>query len=347
MKFLLILFFSAALLSFFLPVVLSLNKPYPSVSTDYSSAAAPTPPVSASPDPSPAAVTSPESTDSSVTVRLQTDSGITELPMNEYLCGVVAAEMPADFAADALCAQAVAARTTTLHHMTGTPHPAHPEADICSNASCCEAWLPEDALRERWGEHYAEYAQKVRDAVTVTDGTVVIYESAPALCVYHSSSAGITESSEDVWGGALPYLVSVESPESADAVPEYITTVTVAQTEFRDTILSSFPDADLSGLPENWISDITVTDGGRVAEMTVGGVHIAGTTLRSLFSLRSAAFTLEFTHEEAVFTVTGYGHGVGMSQYGANILAQEGKSWRDILQWYYPGTDLGTVNDLG
>ena len=342
MKFFIILFLTASLLTVLLPAALSLEQP---ALTEETSPPSPTPSATSAPL-SPTPKVTENTTDSEITVRLLTDAGILELAMDEYLFGVVAAEMPADFAEDALCAQAVAARTTTLHHMTGTPHPAHPEADICSYASCCEAWLSEDALRSRWGEAYAENAQKVRNAVHSTDGVVVTYDSAPALCVFHSSSAGFTESSADVWGGALPYLVSVESPESPESVPEYVTTVSVPQTEFRDVILENFPDADLSGLPEEWIRDVTVTDGGRIGEMTVGGVHIAGTTIRNLFSLRSAAFTVEMTYENVIFTVTGYGHGVGMSQYGANILAADGTPWQDILAWYYPGTELGSLSDF-
>ncbi|MBQ4320681.1 MAG: stage II sporulation protein D [Oscillospiraceae bacterium] len=344
MKFFVILFLAASLLTLLIPTAISAIRPLPEMDT-----------VPSSPPPSPSAASAPaapspanmETTaDSQITVQLLTDDGILTLAMDDYLFGVVAAEMPADFAEDALCAQAVAARTTTLHHMTGADHPAHPEADICSNASCCEAWLSEDALQARWGDAYEENARKVQSAVHSTDGVVVTYDSAPALCVYHSSSAGVTESSADVWGGALPYLVSVESPESPDSVPGYVTTVSVPQTEFRDVILDNFPDADLSGLPEEWIRDVTVTDGGRIGEMTVGGVHIAGTTIRNLFSLRSAAFTVEMTYENVVFTVTGYGHGVGMSQYGANILAGDGTPWQEILAWYYPGTELGSISDF-
>ncbi len=342
MKYLILLALITTALVFLLPVALSLGRPYP----DIPEAAVPSP-AAVTPTATPVPTAAPvPSADDAVTVSLLLEGSVTELSMEDYLFGVVAAEMPVSFEPEALRAQAAAARTTTLYHMTGSPHPAHPEADICANAACCEAYLTESALRAAWGEEYESLAAKIREAVAATDGCVVTYDSAPALCVFHSASAGLTESSAAVWGGTLPYLVSVESPESAETVPGYVTTVVFPIGEFRDILLAHCPDADLSGLPIDWLGSVTTTDGGRVAEITIGGVHIAGTTIRSLYSLRSAAFSLELTDDEARFTVTGYGHGVGMSQYGAELMARDGATWQEILAWYYPGTELGNIGDF-
>lgn len=263
---------------------------------------------------------------------------IAELDTADYLTGVVAAEMPAAFEPEALKAQAVAARTYAMYCASLSKHGA---AQVCTDSACCQAYLGRDAMRERWGAEYERYYEKIRAAVEATAGEYLEYEGAPVLAVFHSSSAGYTEASGAVWGGERPYLVSVESPESADTVPGYISSVELAALDFRDTLLSLRPQADFSGGAEGWIGECRRDDSGRVESIVLGGAEFGGTELRAAFKLRSTAFTLEYTPGGVfLFTVTGYGHGVGMSQYGANLMAQRGCDYAQILSHYYPGAAL-------
>ena len=264
------------------------------------------------------------------------DGSIAALDMRDYLIGVLAGEMPADFPMEALKAQAVAARSYALYCAEGHKHG---DAALCSEPGCCQAWLDEAALREKWGGDYERCAGRLREAVDATAGQVLLYGGAPVFAAFHSSSAGATEDCGAVWN-PLPYLVSVSSPESAETVPNYVSSLRCAALDFRDALLSARPEADFSGPEESWLGELRRDGSGRVAEAVLGGVSFRGTELRSLFSLRSTAFTLEYAEGQFVFTVTGFGHGVGMSQYGAKRMAEEGAGCREILAHYYPGTEL-------
>ncbi len=262
-----------------------------------------------------------------------------ETTMARYLPGVLAGEMPASFETEALRAQAVAARSYILSRAAARSA-AHPEADVCADPGCCLAWRSPEEQRERWGADYETYAARIAGAAADTDGVVLTWESRPILACFHSSSAGKTESSAAVWNGALPYLVSVSSPETGSDVPNYVTSSSVSPEAFRATLLSRHPELSLEGDPGCWLGEPVPDESGRVAYITVGGAEITGAEMRSLFSLRSAAFTLLWTGEDFRFTVTGSGHGVGMSQYGANVMAANGSTWQEILAHYYPGAEL-------
>lgn len=279
--------------------------------------------------------------DEAMTVRVWDGGAVETMSAAEYLKNVVRGEMPAAFEEEALKAQAVAERTYLLYRMSAAPKTSHPQAEVCTDSGCCTAWLTAEEAQEKWGERFGQYEEKVQRAVKDTDGQVVLYDGAPIMAVFHSSSAGATAASGDVWTAALPYLVSVESPESADSVPNYYSVSTFGATEFSRILLAVHPEAALSGSPEGWLGDVELTDSGRVDTAEVGGVTITGKELRSLYGLRSTAFTMEADSEGVTFRVTGYGHGVGMSQYGANALAKEGKTWQEILQWYYTGVTIG------
>ena len=270
------------------------------------------------------------------TVRLLRDGEIYELPLEDYLVGVLAGEMPASFAPEALKAQAVAARTFALYCAAGHKHAG---ADVCADAACCQAWLSDARMRQNWGADYAQNLSRLRAAAEQTAGEYLCYEGRPVFAAFHSSSAGATEASGAIWN-PRPYLVSVPSPESADTVPRYVSRLLCAPLDFRDTLLAAHPEADLSGGPESWLGEIARDESGRVASVTLGGVPVRGTELRTLFSLRSTAFTLTYGAEGFCFTVTGSGHGVGMSQYGAEVMARGGADYREILAHYYPGTSL-------
>lgn len=282
--------------------------------------------------------------DADVTLRVWNGQETVETTLAAYLPGVVRGEMPATFEPEALAAQAVAERTYICYHLRLGRKSAHPDADVCTDPSCCSAWMPEETARERWGEEYAAYQAKIDRAVEETDGKIILYDSEPILAAFHSSSAGRTVTSGEVWRTDLPYLRSVESPESGDSVPNYYSVTTVEAGDFRSAFCAAHPEADLTGEVTDWISAVRYSDSGRVEEAVVGGVAVAGTELRGIFSLRSACFTVAAEGDEVVFRVTGYGHGVGMSQYGADELARQGKTWQEILQWYYTGVTIGDMS---
>ena len=269
-------------------------------------------------------------------VRLLVNGEIREIPMEDYLVGVLAGEMPASFEREALKAQAVAARTYTLYCAAADKHG---EAQICAEPSHCQAWQDEETMRRKWGADWESCAERLRQAVRATAGQVLRYEGELIFAAFHASSAGATEDSGQVWN-PRPYLISVSSPEGLDSVPNYVTELRCAALDFRDALLSAHPDCDFSGGAETWIGPLERDGSGRVSTITLGGVTMRGTELRRLFSLRSTAFTLEYREGQFCFTVTGSGHGVGMSQYGANVMAREGADYREILAHYYPGTEI-------
>ena len=269
------------------------------------------------------------------------DGGIANLTMGEYLWRVVAAEMPASFEPEALKAQAVTARTYTLYQMSIGQNPNHPDADMCSDHTCCQAYLDPTKAAANWGESAPDYTQRITDAISSTDGQAILYQGAPIDAVFFSSAAGRTLDAVEVWGGSVPYLASVESPEGEE-VPSYHSTVTVPVSDFRETFCIKYPEADLTGDPSGWFQKVVPTSSGGVESVQVGGVQVKGTTLRSLFGLRSATFTVSADSQNINFSVTGYGHGVGMSQYGANALAREGEDYRAILTHYYTGVTVDT-----
>ena len=219
---------------------------------------------------------------------------------------------------EALKAQAAAERTYVYYQLAQGRKDAHPDADFCTDHTCCSAYLSETAAKEKWAADFAPWNTRVVQAVADTDGLVALYDGEPILAVFHSSSAGRTAAG-DVWSGDLPYLASVASPESADTVPNYYSTVTFTAAEAKDRLLAAHPEIKLTGAPETWFGAVTENDSGRVETVSVGGTDIEGTEMRRIFSLRSACFTLTADAESVTFRVTGYGHGVGMSQYGAEL----------------------------
>lgn len=273
------------------------------------------------------------------TVRLlKKDGTVEELTMADYLWGVVAAEMPASFEPEALKAQTVAARTYTLSKMERTVE-AHPDADVCTDITCCQAYIDPADAAANWGENAQTYTDKIAAAVADTDGMAALFQGQPIQAVFFSSAAGRTVDAVEVWGNAVPYLTSVDSPEG-DEVPNYHSTVTVPLDEFKSKLLAQYPQADLSGEPAGWFANLVPNSAGGVETVDIGGTTVGGGSLRTLFGLRSTSFTVSASADGVTFSVTGYGHGVGMSQYGANALAKEGKSYDEILKWYYTGIDV-------
>lgn len=284
-------------------------------------------------------VTPEASLDSGRQVKVQLADGQVEtMALDDYLWGVVAAEMPAAFEPEALKAQAVAARTYTDAKMERTTTK-HPDADVCTDVTCCQAYRTKEEAAASWGDNAQTYTDKITAAVAETDGVAVLYGGKPIQAVFFSSADGRTVDAVEVWGNTVPYLTGVDSPEGEE-VPNYHSTVTVPLEEFKTTLLAKYPGADLSGDPAGWFSNTVSNSAGGVSSVDVGGVTVSGQDLRTLFSLRSTSFTVSAGTDGVTFSVTGYGHGVGMSQYGANALAKEGKRYEEILKWYYTGVEV-------
>ena len=271
--------------------------------------------------------------DADTALTVLSDGKTRETTMADYLVGVVAAEMPASFEPEALKAQAVAARTYILDR-AAHPVEAHRGAAVCGDPGCCCAYWSEAEMREQWGADFRKNLRRIRRAVRETDGQRLTYAGEPIRAVFHSCSGGQTEASAALWG-ALPYLVSVSSPETAADVPGFETEVTVSTQDAAQALGITPPDD-----PAQWIGSITRDDSGRAATVTLGGRTITGAEARALFDLRSTDFTAEYRDGNLVFHVTGSGHGVGMSQYGANVMARDGADYTEILAHYYPKTIL-------
>ncbi len=266
---------------------------------------------------------------------LMGDGTVTAMTRADYLWGVTAAEMPASFHPEALKAQCVAART----YYSSLPEDKHPGADVCADSGCCQAYISREEAKSGWGERAQELSERVSQAVKETDGLVAVYEGRPIQALFFSSAPGSTVDAQAVWGTHVPYLVSVASPEG-EGVPNYRSQVTFDAEQLRRQILDQYPKADLSGPCEGWVDDIKREPSGTVSRLKLGGVELTGGQVRKLLGLRSACFTLSVKGQTVTFHVTGYGHGVGMSQYGANELAGQGRDFRQILQWYYTGVEL-------
>ena len=252
-----------------------------------------------------------------------------QMSLDEYLVGVVLAEMPADFDSEALKAQAVVARTYTRKRMDRGRHEG---AAVCMDPGCCQGWRStEDYLREGGRQSAVD---KVRRAVADTDGEVLCYDGKLIDATYFSCSGGSTEDAVAVWGQDVPYLQAVQSPGEEDA-PRYSDSVTFTPAELADRL-----GIENRGDPSGWFSELTYTDGGGVASLSVRGRSFTGTQLRSKLGLRSTAFDLEVRGKSIIITTWGFGHRVGMSQYGAQAMAQEGAGYADILSHYYTGAEL-------
>lgn len=255
--------------------------------------------------------------------------------LNEYLTCVVLAEMPVSFEKEALKAQAVVARTYTMRVAQDAPK--HTDADVCTDSTCCQGYTDVQTFLRGGGS--PEEVQYIRELVKSTDGLVLTYEDDLIEATYFSCSGGATEDAVAVWGTDVPYLQSVPSPGEENAA-HYTDKVTFSASEFAAKL-----GLQLSGDPATWFSDVTYTDGGGVASMNIGGKPFLGTQLRKLLDLRSTAFTVIPDGDRITVQTRGYGHRVGMSQYGADAMAASGNTFSEILSYYYKGTELTKYTD--
>ena len=269
-----------------------------------------------------------------------------EMELEEYILRVVSAEMPASYELEALKAQAVAARTYTLRKKLGGGCQKIEGAEICSDHTHCQAYCSEEDMRKKWGDDYQTYHEKIEQAVSQTAGQVLVYEGQPISALYFSSSGGMTESSEHVFGGQVPYLQSVASPGESDYAGAQ-TKKEFSYAEAAALISEKYPEAKITAQnAKTAISILSRYESGRVENLKLGETTISGVKARQLFGLRSANFTISFGADKMTFETVGYGHGVGMSQAGANAMGKDGKTYQEILLHYYTGVALGNVSDF-
>lgn len=265
-----------------------------------------------------------------ITVTL--DGSSLGMELEEYVVGVVLAEMPADYETEALKAQAVVARTFAWKAAcTGGKHG---NGSVCTQPSCCQGYLTPAQYLQDYGT--AAQLQKIRAAVMDTSNMVLTYAGELIEATYFSSASGYTEDAVAVWGNSYPYLTAKSSPEE-------IREETAA---FSSAYLEELLGITLEGSPDNWFSDWRYTQGEGVANVTVGGKVFAGTTLRQRLGLHSTVFTVEIRNDVVSFTTKGYGHRVGMSQLGAETMAAEGQDYPQILSYYYTGAELEKIGEL-
>ena len=265
----------------------------------------------------------------SIPVLLETGD-VTMMDLEAYILRVVLGEVPSGFEDEALKAQAVAARTYTLY--CGQASDRHPMGAVCTDYRCCQAYRePEDYLDQGGTE---AGLQKVRQAVMSTAGEVLYYDGELIVATYFASSGGVTEDAEEVWGQALPYLVPVESPGEEDS-GYYDEEKSFTAEEFQKIL-----GRTLNGSPESWFGRVYESLGDGVGVIRIGGRLYSGTEIRSMFGLRSTVFTVIATSNSVTFRTRGYGHRVGMSQYGADAMAAGGSTYEQILAHYYRGTTL-------
>ena len=254
---------------------------------------------------------------------------ITEENLEEYLVGVVAAEMPALYEAEALKAQSVAARSYILSKL-GTENPDHKGATVCTNPAHCKAYISLTEAKKNWGEkNFSQYLEKIQSAVLDTKGEYISYEGVAAVACFYAVGGGKTENAKDIWGGDTPYLRSVESPGD------------LSYNNLKSTSSFSYEEAKkILGTSSLEICSLSRTEGGSVKTICIGEKEFSGTEIRSLFGLNSANFEAFSDKNGLTFITTGKGHGVGMSQYGANKMAQNGKTYKEILLHYYSGVSI-------
>lgn len=276
---------------------------------------------------------------------LDTSTGqVNQISSFDYICGVLAAEMPASYPIEALKAQAAASFTYACYKReSNLSNPASnvsiKGADLSDDSSKFEAYLTKAQAKARWGSQFEAKWDKIEQAVSDVENKVMVYNGRPIAAVFFSLSSGMTESSGDVWGSSLPYLTEVDSKWDR-LVPGFETRVTVTAKDFRAEVKSEYSRCSFDKDPRKWITNIKRSRAGGVISADICGNTVGGQKIRQLFGLRSANFQVSFKNPAFTFVVRGNGHGVGMSQHGADYLAARGKSWEEILLYYYKGVRI-------
>lgn len=264
---------------------------------------------------------------------LRTSSNQNEtVPLEDYVTRVVASEMPADFELEALKAQALAARTYIVNYLAHAG-----EEQQVTDTVQHQVYKDEQELKQAWGNDYQWKIKKIKQAVAKTVGEIITYDGQPITPAFFSTSNGYTENAEDYWENSLPYLKSVASPWDEDS-PKFLDQKTITLKEVEKALGVTISNTNAT-LP------VTKTESNRVKTIEIGGKTFTGRDLREKLELRSTDFEVTAKNDYLIFTTKGYGHGVGMSQYGANGMAKEGKSYQEIISYYYQGTKVASIED--
>ena len=267
-------------------------------------------------------------------------SQVEEIGLDEYLYSVVAAEMPASFEIEALKAQAVVARTYTIYKIQNNSNK-HEGADICDDSTCCKAWISKEDRFNKWEEISRQSNwDKIVNAVDSCKGKIITYEGKPINAFFHSNSGGKTEITVNVWGGdGYPYLQSVET-SGEDSYSQYQSEVILSKQDFINKIKEKYDDFNIDFDEENCIQILEYTEGNRVKNVKIGNLELSGVEVRTILGLKSANFTITIEEDNIKFSVIGYGHGVGMSQTGADSMAKQGSDYEEIIKHFYTGVEI-------
>ena len=269
---------------------------------------------------------------------------VEQVNIDDYLCNVVSAEMPADYEIEALKAQAVVARTYTIYKINNKKHE---NADICDDSTCCQAWVDKETRFSRWEESKRESNwEKIQKCVQETQGQIITYQNQPINAFFHANSGGKTELPVNVWGGTgLPYLQVVETA-GEEGYKQYESEVELTQDELIEKLKTKYSDISIDFSNQENLKILEYTDSGRVKTVKFGNHEISGVETRTLLGLKSTNFEISKENDKIKFTVKGYGHGVGMSQTGADAMAKQGKNYKEIINHFYSGVEIKEVNLL-
>ena len=269
---------------------------------------------------------------------------VEEVNIDDYLYHVVSAEMPVDYEMEALKAQAVVARTYTIYKINNKKHD---NADICDDSNCCQAWVSKDVRFSRWEESKREENwKKIQDCVNSTKGLIITYNNQPINAFFHANSGGKTEIPVNVWGGTgLPYLQIVETA-GEEGYQQYNSEVELSNEDIINKLKEKYEDIQIDFNNNEDIKILEYTDSERVKTVKFGNHEIAGTEARTIFGLRSTNFEIQKSDGKIKFVVKGYGHGVGMSQTGADTMAKQGNTYDEIIKHFYVGVEIKDINTL-
>lgn len=264
---------------------------------------------------------------------------VEEMDLEEYIKNVVSAEMPAKYDEEALKAQAVVARTYTVYKIKKSSK--HKEADICDKSDCCQAWISKEERMKKWDESQKdEYWNKIEIAVNSTKGQIITYNDEPINAFFHSNSGGKTQIPLYVWGGeGYPYLQVVET-SGEENYSQYKSEIELSKEEFEEKIKEKHENFSIDFKEEKCIEITERDESDRVKKIKIGNLELSGVEVRTILKLRSANFTVEILKNNIKFYVIGYGHGVGMSQTGADAMAKLGSNYREIIQHFYTNVEI-------
>ena len=269
---------------------------------------------------------------------------IEEVKIDDYLCNVVSAEMPADYELEALKAQAIVARTYTIYKVQNKKHE---NADICDDSTCCQAWVSKENRLERWEETKREENwNKIQQCVNETKGKIITYNNQPINAFFHANSGGTTELPVNVWGGSgLPYLQVVQTV-GEEGYTQYSSEVDLTQEELINKLKTKYEDIQIDFNNDEDVKIIEHTDSNRVKTVKFGNHELSGVETRTLLGLKSTNFEIKKENNQIKFLVKGYGHGVGMSQTGANTMAKQGNNCEEIIKHFYVGIEIKDINSI-